>query len=61
MAEIDDVSSQLFYHGTKAELRLGDVIEPANPPDVDERDRMSTCLPDSQSGRSHLGVRTRGR
>src|ERR1043166_7907443 len=44
MAAIDDVSSQLFYHGTKAELRPGDVIEPGNPPEVDERERLSTYV-----------------
>ena len=28
MAEIDDLSSQRFYHGTKADLKPGDLIEP---------------------------------
>jgi len=28
MATIDDPSSQRFYHGTKAELKPGDLIEP---------------------------------
>lgn len=28
MAIIDDPSSQTFYHGTKAELKLGDLIAP---------------------------------
>jgi Rifampin ADP-ribosyl transferase len=28
MADIDDVSSQQFYHGTKADLKPGDLIEP---------------------------------
>ncbi|AFY66418.1 NAD(+)--rifampin ADP-ribosyltransferase [Geitlerinema sp. PCC 7407] len=28
MAAIDDLSSQQFYHGTKADLRPGDLIEP---------------------------------
>lgn len=27
MATIDDLSSQQFYHGTKADLKLGDLIE----------------------------------
>jgi hypothetical protein len=28
MAATDDLSSQMFYHGTKAHLRLGELIEP---------------------------------
>ena len=28
MAAIDDLNSQQFYHGTKADLERGDVIEP---------------------------------
>lgn len=28
MTAIDDLSSQQFYHGTKADLRPGDLIEP---------------------------------
>ncbi len=28
MAAIDDLISQRFYHGTKADLKLGDLIEP---------------------------------
>ena len=28
MAAIDDLSSQRFYHGTKADLKPGDLIEP---------------------------------
>jgi rifampin ADP-ribosylating transferase len=28
MAATDDLSSQRFYHGTKANLKLGDLIEP---------------------------------
>jgi Rifampin ADP-ribosyl transferase len=28
MAAIDDLSSQRFYHGTKAQLKPGDLIEP---------------------------------
>ena len=30
--------SHRFYHGTRAELRPGDLIEPGDPPDVGERD-----------------------
>ena len=28
MAAIDDLSSQRFYHGTQADLKPGDLIEP---------------------------------
>ena len=28
MSAIDDPSSQRFFHGTKADLKLGDLIEP---------------------------------
>ena len=28
MAAIDDLSSQQFYHGTKTDLKPGDLIEP---------------------------------
>jgi hypothetical protein len=40
MAAIDDLSSQQFYHGTKADLKPGEPIESCNPPDVGEQDRM---------------------
>src|SRR4030095_847952 len=33
-----------FYHGTRAELKPGDLIEPCNPPDVGERDSMTTYV-----------------
>lgn len=38
----DDPRTKRFYHGTRAELKPGDLIEPGNPPDVGERDRMTT-------------------
>jgi rifampin ADP-ribosylating transferase len=38
----DDLRNKRFYHGTRAELRPGDMIEPGNPPDTGERDRMTT-------------------
>jgi len=40
----DDLQTKLFYHGTRAELKPGDLIKPSNPPDVGERDRMSTYV-----------------
>src|SRR5207248_2215327 len=38
---INDLRSQPFYHGTRADLKPGDLIEPGNLPDVGERDRMT--------------------
>ena len=40
----DDLRSQRFYHGTRVDLKPGDLIEPGNPPDVGERDRMTTYV-----------------
>lgn len=42
----DDLRTKRFYHGTRADLKPGDLIEPANPLDADERDRAATyvCL-----------------
>ena len=28
MAGIDDLSSQRFYHGTKSDMKPGDLVEP---------------------------------
>ena len=39
-AATSDLRSQRFYHGTRADLKAGDLIEPGNLPDADERDRM---------------------
>ena len=33
-----------FYHGTRAELRRGDLIGPSHPPDVGVRDRMAAYV-----------------
>ena len=44
MAAIDDLSSQRFYHGTRADLKPGDLIDPGHPPDVGELDRMTTYV-----------------
>jgi rifampin ADP-ribosylating transferase len=44
MTAIDDMSSQRFYHGTRAELKLGDLIEPSYLPGVGERDGMITYV-----------------
>jgi len=40
----DDLRTKRFYHGTRAELKPGDLIRPRNPPDVGERDRMTTYV-----------------
>jgi hypothetical protein len=33
------MGSQRFYHGTKADLKPGDLIEPGHPPNFGKRDR----------------------
>jgi hypothetical protein len=38
------VLGKRFYHGTRAELRPGDLIGSSYPPDVGERDRMATYV-----------------
>ena len=40
----DGLRNKRFYHGTRAELRPGDLIGPSDPPDTGERDRMATCV-----------------
>jgi hypothetical protein len=40
----DNLRTKRFYHGTRADLKPGDVIKPSNPPDVGERDRMTTYV-----------------
>lgn len=42
MAATDDLRSQRFYHGTRADLKPGDLIEAGHPRDVGERERMTT-------------------
>ena len=37
----NDLQSQRFYHGTRADLKPGDLIEPGNLPDAGERDGMT--------------------
>lgn len=41
MAATDDLSSQRFYHGTKADLKPGDLIEPGRPPNFGKRERTT--------------------
>ena len=44
MAAIDDRSSQRFYHGTRADLKPGDLIELGHPPNFGKRDRITTYV-----------------
>ena len=44
MAATDDLSSQRFYHGTKADLKPGDLIEPGHPPNFGKRDRTTSYV-----------------
>src|SRR5882762_3087118 len=40
----NDLRSQRFYHGTREDLKPGDLIEPGHLPDAGERDRMATYV-----------------
>ncbi len=40
----NDQRPKRFYHGTRAELKPGDRIEPSNPADVGEQDRMTAYV-----------------
>lgn len=44
MIATDDPGSKRFYHGTKADLKPGDLIEPGRPPNFGRRDRITTCV-----------------
>ena len=44
MAATDDLSSQRFYHGTKADLKPGDLIEPGHPPNSGKGDRTTSYV-----------------
>ncbi len=39
MAAIDDLSSQCFYHGTRADLKPGDLIEPGYTSNYGKRNK----------------------
>jgi hypothetical protein len=41
VADKDDLSSQPFYHGTRADLKPGDLILPGHPPDLADQDRTT--------------------
>ena len=44
MAATDDLSSQRLYHGTKADLKPGDLIEPGHPPNFGQPGRITTYV-----------------
>ena len=44
MAAVDDLGSQRFYHGTRADLKPGDLIEPGHSPNFGKRDRTTTYV-----------------
>ena len=44
MTATEDPSSPQFYHGTKADLKPGDLIEPGRPPNFGKRDRITTYV-----------------
>ena len=44
MAATDDLSSQRFYHGTRADLKPGDLIKPGHPPNFGKRGRTTTYV-----------------
>ena len=44
VAATDDLSSQRFYHGTRADLKPGDLIEPGRPPNFGKRERTTTYV-----------------
>jgi hypothetical protein len=44
VAATDDLSLQRYYHGTRADLKPGDLIEPGHPPNFGKRDRTTTYV-----------------
>ncbi len=44
MAATDDLKSQRLYHGTRADLKPGELIEPGPRPDGAERDSLTTYV-----------------
>ena len=44
MAATDDLSPQLYYHGTKADLRPGDLIRPGHRANFGNLDRVTTWV-----------------
>ena len=44
MAATDDLSPQRFYHGTKADLKPGDLIAPGHPANFGDPERTTTYV-----------------
>jgi hypothetical protein len=44
MATTEDRGSQQFFHGTKADLKPGDLIEPGQPPNFGKPERTTTYV-----------------
>ena len=44
MAATDDLSPQRLYHGTKADLKPGDLIEPGHRANFGDRERTTTYV-----------------
>ena len=44
MTATDDPGSQRYYHGTKADLKPEDLIEPGRPPNFGKLDRKTTFV-----------------
>ena len=44
MAATDDLSSRRLYHGAKADLKPGDLIEPGHAANFGKRDRTTTYI-----------------
>ena len=44
LANTDELGAKRFYHGTRTELKPGDLIEPGKAPDVGERDSSYVYL-----------------
>ena len=44
VAATDDLTAQRFYHGTRADLKPGDLIAPGHPPNFGKLDRRTTWV-----------------
>jgi rifampin ADP-ribosylating transferase len=40
----DDLRTQRFYHGTRAELKPGDLVKPGHTPNFGKKDRTTTYV-----------------
>lgn len=44
MTAADDTGSQRYYHGTRADLKSGDLIEPGHSPNFGKQERVTTYV-----------------